>query len=260
MRFLVKAWQWMAAGAMALFVARPAVAAGMDAAKDPALPTGGKRGDYESVRLMARKLGGQLGWRPKTIQWFERFAQVQAWSESRANSAAANRTKSEATAAARAYARNAPKMPDLVAGTKPEDWTWGSGGWFGFLPANGVFRFKDQGAAVGEISPMDVFDPWRSTVMLLVYASRLTNWSNFRDLETKDQNAYALKRGFASPTLMDDVTGNARADISHKHVDQAVRALGIPASWASEPVPSEMKNERGRSDWLTVLRKGEGRA
>lgn len=239
-------WHGLVAAAVAL------LAAGAKADVPPPIPAG-TRGDYGNVRAQVDRLGEILGWSSSTTAWFRRFAQVQAWSESRGNSAAANRTASEASAAGVAYDRNRDRMPSVTAGTPRSEWTWGSGGWYGFLPANGLWAFRGD-VSPGDVGPYDVFDPWRSTVMLGSAVQRLMRWRNYRDLAPADQVAYALKRGMASPTLMDNVSGHARGDIANRHLDQAVAELGIPAAWKRERVPAELRDAH---NWWDVLQRGE---
>ena len=213
---------------------------------------------YGAVRATAAKYAEAIGLSSADRKWFERMAMVQAHSESRGNPLAANRTSSERAAARKAYDRNAPKMPVIVQGTDPYDWygEFGSGGWFGLIPANGLYHLRKD-ARPGEFGPDDVFDPWRSTVMYAAYLQGLTNWRQFRD---SDQTAYAIKRGGAAPGLMDNMPdeddGTDRDNVSNRNLEKAMAALGIPESWARQPVPNALRVKR---DWVEIVRQGEGR-
>ena len=91
--------------------------------------------------------------------------------------------------------------------------------------------------------------------MMLAFCERLTNRKNFRDMAAADKNAYALKRGFAAGSLMDNVSDSSRGNIANKHVDDAVRILGIPAAFKRQPIPAALY--RRAPNWLTVAREGE---
>ena len=254
-------WQWVLGLGTAAAVLSSRDAQALPTVEPDVKPPRGEakaENGYAGVRYQARHLARVMGWSGATEEWFENFAQVQAFSESRGNFTAANRTSSERSAAKTAYTRNAPKMPTIIAGTTPDQWYGeiGSGGWYGLIMANGLYAFRSQGAAVGEVGPQDIFNAWRSTVMEAAVIDRLMGWSNFRDLSGSDRNAYALKRGMASPTLMDNVSGHARGDIANRHVDQAVKALGISESWKYETVPSEL-SRTPQEGWLEVMRAGE---
>lgn len=268
---IVKAWQALLAALGLAAVAGASSSAQAKPAPTPQPTPGGSGGvrppkgsgtkrDYQAVAANARKLAQILGYSDKTAQWFERFAMVQSWSESRGNFAAANETASEKAAARRAYDGQLEVYGDRfqpIADSAPaaaffEE--FGSGGWFGLIPSYGLHAFTGE-AAIGDVHPYDVFDPWRSTVMMAAFAERLTNRSNFRQLSPADKNAYALKRGFAAGSLIDNVSGHPRGDISNKHVDQAVAALGIPEGWKRQPIPAEFYREP--DSWLAIMRAGE---
>lgn len=266
---LVKAWQALlaalglvaVAGASSSAEAKPTTPAGPGSGGRVRPPKGsGKRGDYASVRANAAKLAQMLGYSPAAQRWLERFAMVQSWSESRGNFAAANETDSEKAAAKRGYegqirvygSRFQPIADSAPAAAFYEE--FGSGGWFGLIPAYGLHAFTGQ-AQIGDVHPYDVFDPWRSTVMMVAFGERLTNRGDWKNVPPGERNAYALKRGFAAGSLVDEPE-HSRSKKSAANVDRAMAALGIPASWAREPIPSEFYRTPP-AGWLEFMRGGE---
>ncbi len=220
--------------------------------------------DFDAVRANATRLAKMLGWSDSDARWFGEFAMIQAHSESRGNYAAANASAGERTAARRAYegqaevygARWAPIAASAPAAAFYEQ--FGSGGWYGLIPSYGLHAFTGD-AQVGDVHPYDVFDPWRSTVMMLAFAERLTNRSNWAQLSSSNRNGYALKRGFAAGSLIDnlpdDDDGTDRDNITNANVDRAIRELGLPSGWAERRVPNALLREP--DSWLEVLRRGE---
>lgn len=198
---------------------------------------------YAKVEANARKYAQLRGW-PKSAQdWLGTFAKVQAFSESRSNSHATNDSDSEAAASERARERTLEKGKlDIVFENYPDaaDWNWGSGGWFGFLPAYGLSAFNDVADQVeGEpLSPYDVYDPWRSTVMLADFMRRVVR-NRFGGIDASERNAYALKRGFAAGSLVAKPDA-PRSLVSATNLEKALDHLGIPHAWALTPVPDEI--------------------
>lgn len=82
-------------------------------------------------------------------------------------------------------------------------WCFGSGGWFGLLPATGLSAGGTQGP-YAESSPFMVFDPIESVVMIADFAKRVIRSSRFRDLPYGEQNWLAVRRGMAASTLVPD--------------------------------------------------------
>jgi hypothetical protein len=220
--------------------------------------------DFDAVRGTAERLARMLGWSDRDARWFGRFAMVQAHSESRGNYAAANASSSERAAARRAYngqaevygSRWEPIRQSAPASAFYEE--FGSGGWYGLIPSFGLHAFTGD-ADVGDVHPYDVFDPWRSTIMMLAFAERLTNRREWSNLSSNDRNAYALKRGFAAGALVDnlpdDDDGTDRDNVTNANVDRAIRELGLPSDWALERVPAALL--RAPESWLAVVRQGE---
>jgi hypothetical protein len=159
-----------------------------------------------------------------------RFFEQTAHRESRFSTRAANRSTGEAAAALRV----ADRWRDLIAtaGFPFESWTFGSGGWFGFLPGSALidgsrksFRFPLD--YVREVGPNGVFQMGTSVASALAYAKGLSRWPNF-------QGSWAsLNVGWGNPSKM----GNAAsiAESARKLEDRAAK-LGWPRGWAMQPI------------------------
>jgi len=82
-------------------------------------------------------------------------------------------------------------------------WCFGSGGWFGLLPATGLSAGGTKGP-FQKASPFLVFDPIESVVMIADFAKRVIKSKAFRDLPYGEQNWLAVRRGMAASTLVPD--------------------------------------------------------
>lgn len=136
-------------------------------------------------------------------------------------------------------------------------WVFGSGGWFGLLPATGLGFLRGKTQIVSpDFDPWDVFDPWRSCVMYADYVRRITKLGQWQALPASERNWLAIKRAGASLTVLSDwqATGD-RAKAIHAGVAKRLASMGIPASFAREPVPAfrsgfsalELYNQRARA-------------
>lgn len=265
---LMKLWHWLVGGGLLALAASSTARAAPDGPGRDTAPTGGggptggaEAGGYPEVRRHARELGELMGWSRDGIKWFENWAQVQAYSESRGNlrpdeRKPANRTPSEARAAKRAWeqVRGQGKIPGMLAAWPQSDWDWGSGGWFGLLPAYGLQAFNGDEQTNGRpLGPYDVFDPRRSTVMMLAFIDRLMG-NRFGNIDAGERNAYALKRGMAAGSLVAKPDAD-RSKISHKHLDAAVKALKLPANFGSQRIPSEIS--KTPPSWAAIVRQWE---
>lgn len=104
-----------------------------------------------------------------------------------------------------------------------------SGGWFGILPANGLYAaFK--GTEGSSMDPWVVFDPWISTLMAIGYAQGLMGWKSFR---RGPRSWLSLNRGWKHPGKMDEAM-----DGTDNRFFKALKAIGVPASFAHEKVTS----------------------
>jgi hypothetical protein len=159
----------------------------------------------------------------------------------------------ESNAARISYDRNRDRGTIPPGGASVTEWTIGSGGWFGLLPASGLYAFR-KSKENGEFLPFDIFDARRSVVMLLAYMQRLTAWSTFK-AQPADEAVAVMKRGMASPDLMNK-PGHSRSISTEAKARANAKKWGVPASFFSRPIPAELKMSR---DWLKLIRKVEGR-
>lgn len=125
----------------------------------------------------------------------------------------------EANAARRAYDRN----------TYLHDCPWpaarysfGSGGWFGLLPANAVFAFK--GTRYECIDPWSVFDPVPSLVEIIEYCRRTMRRDSFKANPTW----LNLRVGIGNPSNMNKADQLAR--VGEKFREKLLE-LGYPESF-----------------------------
>lgn len=106
-----------------------------------------------------------------------------------------NKSSGEATAAQAAFDRN-----DYLHGCPwpASAYVFGSGGWFGQLPANALRAYK--GTEHECLHPWYVFDPVFSIDMAVAQAKRLMGWDNFKSAP----NWLNLRVGWGAPGEMDD--------------------------------------------------------
>ena len=159
----------------------------------------------------------------------------------------------EAAAARTTYIRNRDRGSLPASDAPQNDWTFGSGGYFGLLPASGLYAFRSS-KRQNEFGPLDVFDARRSIVMLLAYMQRLSGYSSFKN-QPKSDNVNTLKRGFASPSLMGKPAAERSVLVASRNKSNASK-YGIPASFLTSPMPYELRKSR---DWTALIRKVEGR-
>lgn len=239
------------------------------------------------VRELTRVVCKAAGFTPDAISWAVNFTVLQAATESGANNyrglgipsmfpswaiptgavkeggkwvvspdASAGLVKlqnAEAKAARITYERNEERGSLPKSNAPKSQWTFGSGGYFGLLPASGLYAFR-SGADFNEFHPFDVFDARRSIVMLLAYMQRLSAYSSFKAQPNNDQ-VNVLKRGFASPSLMSKPAADRSVLVAERN-ERNAQKYGIPASFLSRPMPYELKKSR---DWVKLIRKVEGR-
>ena len=136
-----------------------------------------------------------------------------------------NRSAAEATAARRAYERNVARYGDCPHPA----WMYqfGSGGWFGILPANGLQAFWCTQFQC--LSPYAVFEPEASLVMAIGIARRLQNWSGFQARPTWIN----LRLGWGCPSCMGDPE---RIAARRERFEGHARATGLPDGWLDRPV------------------------
>ena len=199
----------------ALFSGRQARAAQADSG--PAAPEGALPG-LETPAQAAAALGLDPSW--------QRFLEAVAQHESRGKLSAENNSASEAAAAQDLYeaAQNAWVRDCL----NPANWyTWGSGGWYGMLPVSAMRAFKGTPLACSD-PRIVVHHPLMSTAAAVGYAQRLFHWSSW---ERSAKTWRALNRGWSRPGKMDTPLPD-----TDRRLDEALEAIGAPASWADTPV------------------------
>lgn len=106
-------------------------------------------------------------------------------------------------------------------------YTFGSGGWFGMIPAFGVRVFK--GTKYACIDPWAVFDPPASLVMAMGFGRGLTNWKNFK----KKPTWLNLRVGWGNPSAMGKP--DRMAKVQQKFGDQ-LEEVGYPRALMHNPV------------------------
>lgn len=223
----------------------------------PALPAGPD--GFEGVRLTATQVGTDAGLTGSDLTWWVNMAQVQAYSESRGNRLASNKTDSEANASRSLLLREFPNGKtnlqmlreslgelDSLKGDAVPWWRPGSGGWFGLFPVNirdivypgGVAGFS--ASLIARLNHTWIFDARISTVAYMRYVWALTRRQSFAE---SSQDAYAIKAGGASPSLMNDPT-SSRYQKAAENLQSAMQALGINSGWAMQPVPQSIRNAK----------------
>jgi len=178
------------------------------------------------------------------------FLAAVAWGESRWNSdvglgpndhpgrppwlrrskASAGLQRAEAKAALRAYRHNANRF----AGSPwPEDrYTWGSGGYFGMLPAYAVINgFAATPQWIPQIDPWDVTDPIVSVVCAVGFARGLMRWRQFKQ---GGGTWLALRVGWGRPGSM---ASKGRQNQVRPKLARALAELGVPESFMYRKVP-----------------------
>ena len=157
----------------------------------------------------------------------------------------------ESEAAMHAYERNRDAYKESPYPRRM--WIFGSGGLYGLIPADALAPFRNTDALrLGKVTPYDVFNRWRSTVLFVDYVRRLTQRPEFRAMREQDRNTLALKRGLAKPSLAWDVSEEfERSRTVRRSAIEAANALGIDESELYRPIPIEWPNYPGALELLT---------
>ena len=150
--------------------------------------------------------------------------------------ASAKAQANEARAACKAYNKNYEKW--FKGSEYPEiQYCFGSGGWFGFLPAYGIISgFKATPEYIRTINPWDVTDPYISVVMAVGFARGLMNWKQFK---AGGSTWLALRIGWGKPgnmaktNMSSKVRNNfgkqlAKVGVDPSFMDRKVTVLSIP--------------------------------
>jgi len=197
------------------------LAAGGAAANDSGYPTGppSKAGHAELLDVVKRTGAPD--------EWGTFLSAVGYW-ESKFNNLAENTSKGEAAAARRAYDRAIGKGRFAGSPWPESAYTFGSGGWYGLIPANAMEGFA--GTELENLDPrMAIHDPVTSTILAFEYARRIFGWAAF------DGTWLSLRVGFANPSKMGDPEFVAEV---RERFAQSLRAIGAPESFMHKHVAS----------------------
>lgn len=135
-----------------------------------------------------------------------------------------NQSTGEASAAAYAYNKREGLHGCWPAGL----YSFGSGGYFGLLPAYGLAAFEDD-AELRCLHPWSVFDGPLSIVMAAKFARRLTQWS------TWDGTVLGLRVGWGDPSSMGSAS---KVEAKRAKFTQDCLEVGLPASFLNTKLPS----------------------
>lgn len=135
-----------------------------------------------------------------------------------------NSSQKEAKAALRAYDRN---KKHYVGCWPRAAYGYGSGGWFGLLPANAIIAFKND-SELRCLHPWSVFDSSIAMVMAVWFARRLQGWSNW------DGTVLSMRVGWGNPEAMGDATTLAQ---KRAKFEDDCRQVGLPVSFLDEKLP-----------------------
>ncbi|MCX4239646.1 hypothetical protein [Paraliomyxa miuraensis] len=162
-----------------------------------------------------RGLAAEAGLPPA---WGDFFALV-AWRESKGNPQAVNDSASEAAAAAKAFDRNRGRYEGC--GHPDAAYIFGSGGWFGMLPANGLAQLGEE---LYCLPPSSVLEPRVALAMAVGFARGLMRWDGFGKVPTW----LNLRAMWGAPAKGGDAAYLASKRASYV---QDAAAVGLPASW-----------------------------
>ncbi len=180
-------------------------------------PKGGGYGEIWRLATIAEERAQMPG--------FAAFALAVATSESRGKNTAANTSESEARYACKLYEANA----DTRYKDNPhsaERWCFGSGGWFGFMPATAL-----SGKAFRHMDPYMVFDPAASVAFLADYVRRVVN-GYWKKLPPSCRNWLTIRRFMASNKVgLDcDETNYDRSFRVREKLGTNLMERGLPAN------------------------------
>jgi len=129
-----------------------------------------------------------------------------------------------------AYDRNKEKYEDC--GWSAARYSFGSGGWWQMLPANGVAAFWDTSEEC--IDPWAVFDPGPSLVMMISYAKRITRYSKFKSEPTWGN----LRVGMRSVSYLGREDELERQRTGKNKLGDRLEQLGYSRSFVDQQVTS----------------------
>lgn len=128
---------------------------------------------------------------------------------------------------------------------------FGSGGWYGFLPATAL---AVRGGVYDNSDPYLVFDPVHSTVMLLDFILRKIDNSDWRSMPEDKQNWLAVRRSMAASQYMTDWNENKeRSQEVRQRLEAALKASGIPNSFMYQTIDMSHYKKIGAAGVLKAL-------
>lgn len=127
----------------------------------------------------------------------------------------------EARAARKAYQRHADVFAACGVGHDEAAYGFGSGGWFGMLPANGLWQLRDTPFRCWP--PSAVFDPARAITIAIAFARGLQGWDGYQANRTVGN----LRAGWGLPTSMGTSIDPDRIAKYRRHATES----GLPASF-----------------------------
>jgi hypothetical protein len=182
---------------------------------------------------------------------FSDFAAAVAWRESRYNPQAKNTAPAEAAAAARGYDANGDRYAG--SGFPRSRYTFGSGGWFGFLPSTALADREWNDA-----DPFLIFDPAASVVLLGAFAQRIAR-NRFPALPPSARNWLTVRRFMAGNKIgldwREELPNTARR---RERLAEDYRAAGISPARMFTPIGSGTR----RADpalYFEILNRGKGK-
>jgi len=185
--------------------------------------------------------------RTGTLTGFTTFALAVAYTESRCCNCAINRK--DAPSACRLYKGSKKRGFYATNPFREEDWCFGSGGWFGFMPATGLAAGGPKGL-FAKANPQLIHDPVVSVVMLADFVERI-----IRKYGAK--NWLAVRRGMASPKLVSDYseTKHPRSKKVRERFTEALMKNGISNPEDFMKAPVSIKGYSGAAKILNDLQK-----
>jgi hypothetical protein len=199
-------------------------------------------GGYADVAAYAGFFADVVQMGPRAKLWWQRWALIQSFSESKGNHNAANRSARESRASRSMYEKrnNNAKLAQSVGSFPAEHWWFpGSSGWFGLMPTVLVNVTAGKNARGIGLGPRWTFDRWASTVGYYQYLLELLQRPEW---QRSSKDGDALKAGGAAGGLMDD-PHKPRYQTSQRNLAKAVRYFGFPSNFGSEPIPAGVFNQ-----------------
>lgn len=239
----VPGWIWWALGGAALTGLGLVVFAGRSPGYDRLLARTGAPAELRILAALQRHTESRGNARAGLGQ-VELFP---SWAQPR--NAPREQQIAESEAAMSAYDRNRDAYEESPYPRRM--WIFGSGGPYGLIPGNALAPLrKTETLRAGKVTPYDVFNPWRATVLFVDYVWRLMQRDEVRAMREQHRNVLALKRGLAKPSLAWDVAEEfARSRSVRRRAIEAAQALGmtedvlyrtIPLEWPDYPGAQEL--------------------